>query len=71
MEAQSEKLQEVFLLFVFFFFCLFRVAPVAYGSSQGRGQVRATAASLCYSHCKMGSKLGLQPTPQLMAIPDS
>ena len=26
----------------FFFFCLFRAAPEAYGSSQAKGQIRAT-----------------------------
>ena len=34
----------------FFFFFLFRAAPVAYGSSWARGQIRAAAASLCHSH---------------------
>ena len=36
------------------FFCLFvllfRAAPPAYGSSQARGQIRATAAGLHHSH---------------------
>ena len=35
-----------FSFFLFFFFCLFRVTPAAYGSSQARGWIRATAASL-------------------------
>ena len=41
----------VFLLFFFFFafVCFFRVAPMAYGGSQARSQIRATAASL--HHC--------------------
>ena len=34
----------------FFFFCLFRTAPVAYGSPQARGQIRAIAAGLHQSH---------------------
>ena len=35
-------------LSLFFFFCLlFRSTPVAHGSSQGRSQIGATAASLC------------------------
>ena len=29
----------------FFFFCFFRATPAAYGSSQARGQIRATAAT--------------------------
>ena len=35
---------------------LSRAAPVAYGDSQARGQIRAAAAGL--------------PTPQFMAMPD-
>ena len=30
----------------FFFFCLFRAAPIAYGSCQARGQIGATSAGL-------------------------
>ena len=36
--------------FPFFSFCVFRAAPMAYGSSQARGQIRAAAASLYHSH---------------------
>ena len=36
--------------FFFFFFCLFRAIPTAYGGSQARGQIGATAESLCCSH---------------------
>ena len=44
------------LVFLFcFFFCLFRAVPVAYGSSQARGQIRAVAASLHHSHSNTGS----------------
>ena len=60
-------------LFFYLFFCLylfFRAAPVAHGGSQARGQIGALAASLCHSHGNAGSKPCLQPTPQLMAIPD-
>ena len=53
-----------------FFPLIFRAAPVADGSSQAMGQIGATAASLCHSHSNTGSELSLQPTPQLMAIPD-
>ena len=41
-----------------------------YGSSQARGQIRATAVGLHHSQSNSGSKLCLQPTPQLMATPD-
>ena len=45
--------------FLFFFFLLFRVACVAYGIFQARGQIRAAAASLPHSHNNGGSKLCL------------
>ena len=43
---------------------------MAYGSSQARGQVEATAASLPHSHSNSGSELCLWPIPQHMATPD-
>ena len=46
----------LFLLLLFFFFGLFRVEPMVYGSFQGRGPVGAVAASLQNSHSNMGSK---------------
>ena len=46
------------------FFLLFRAAPVAYGGSQARGQIRAAAAGLHHSHSNMGSEPRLQPTAQ-------
>ena len=42
---------------------------MAYGSSQARGQIRATAAVLRHTHSNTRSKWCLQPTPQLMATP--
>ena len=54
-----------------FFFFLFWATPKAYiWRFQARGQIGATAASLHHSHSKAGSKPSLQPTPQLMAMPD-
>ena len=48
-------------------FCLFfRVAPVAYRSSQARGRVTATAVGLHHSQGSARSKPCLRPTPQLM-----
>ena len=55
-----------FILFIM----LFRAAPTAYGGSQARGQIGAEAVSLHHSHSNAGSKLSLQPTPQLMAMLD-
>ena len=37
-------------------FCLFRAVPMAYGDSQARGRIRATAAGLHHSHSKPVSK---------------
>ena len=57
----------------FWVFCLlsfFRSAPAAYGSSQARGLIRATAAGLCQSHSNARSKPPLRPTLQLMAMLD-
>ena len=48
----------------------FRAAPEAYGSSQARGRIRTTAASLHHSHSNSGSKPCLWPIPQFMAMPD-
>ena len=58
----------VFLFF--FFFCLFRAAPTAYGGCQARGQIGAVPASLHHSHSNARSERLLQTTPQLMAVPD-
>ena len=55
---------------VFFFFFFFRAEPVAYGSPQARGRIRAMAAGLWHSHSSAGSELPLQPTTQLTATPD-
>ena len=52
----------------FFFFCIFRVTPVAYEGSQARGPTGVTAAGLYHhSHSNTESEPLLQPTPQLMA----
>ena len=54
----------------FFAFCLLRATLTAYGGFQARGLIGAVAAGLHHSHSNAGSKLRLQPTPQLMARPD-
>ena len=53
-----------------FVFVLGPVTPMAYGGSQARGQIGAVTASLHYSHSYVGSEPHLQPTPELMAMPD-
>ena len=58
----------IYLKFIFIFiFLLFRAAPTAYGGSQTRGCIRATAAGLSHSHSNTESESRLQPTPQLTA----
>ena len=57
------------IFFCLFFALLFRAAPLACGSSQARGLIRAAAASLHHSHSNMGSELCLRLTSQLTATP--
>ena len=64
---------EYFYFYLFIYFCLFRLfraVPAAHGDSQARGLIGAVATGLCQSHSNMGSEPPLQPTPQLMALPD-
>ena len=60
---------ESYLLFFFFPLFFFRAA-FTYGSPQARGRIRATAARLHHCHSNAGSEPCLQPTPQLMVMPD-
>ena len=55
-----------FPLYFILIFIFFRAKPMAYGSSQARGQIRAAGASLRHSHSNARPKLHLQPTPQLI-----
>ena len=50
--------------------CLFRDVPVAYGSSQAKGQIGAVVASLHHSHSNGGSELHQQLIPYLAAMPN-
>ena len=59
----------VFCLFICFVYFL-GLHPWYNGSSQSRGGIRTAAASLHHSHSNAGSEPQLQPTPQLMAMPD-
>ena len=48
--------------------CLFvylRATPAAHGSSQARGRIRVTAASLYHNYSNTGSKPHVRPTTQL------
>ena len=53
----------VSILLLFFFFLLLRAIPTAYGGSQARGLISATAANLRHSHSNAGSEPHLPPTP--------
>ena len=51
-------------------FAFSRADPAAYGGSQASSLIRAVATGLLQSHSNVGSEPRLQPTPQLMAMPD-
>ena len=57
-------------ILIFFFFLIFSAPPLAYGSSQARGQIGPAAACLHHSHSNLGSEPHLQPIPQLTAMRD-
>ena len=59
-----------FFFFLSFFLLFLWAAPVAYGGSQARGRIGAAAAGPRQSHSNTRSEPRLQPTPQLMAMPD-
>ena len=48
-------------------FCFIRSTSSEYGSSQARGQIGATTASLHHSHSNVESEPHLRPAPQLTA----
>ena len=52
------------------FFFSFTAAPAAYRSFQARDGFRDAVLGLPHSHSNMESKLHLQTTPQLAAMPD-
>ena len=56
--------------FLFVWFCLFRAAPAAYGSSQARVQRELAAEGIGHSHSNARSNPHLQPTYQLVATLD-
>ena len=60
----------VVVVIIIIIILLSRAEPAAYGSSQARDPMGATAAGLCHSHSNAGSELHVRPTPQLTATPD-
>ena len=68
-----ELLRSIFslsFLIYLILFCFLGPHPAAYGSSQARSQIGATATSLYHSHSNTGYELHLQPTPPLTATLD-
>ena len=57
------RMLDLFLLLLFGLFLLFRAGFAISGSPQARGQIRAAAAVLHYSHSNMGSDSHLPPAP--------
>ena len=55
---------------VFFLLFFFRATPAAYGSSQARSRIKATAGGLCHSYSNAKSEPHLRPTPQVPAMQD-
>ena len=51
---QIYKMRSFYFFNYYYFF--FRAAPTAYGSSQARGQIGATASGLCHSNSNTRSK---------------
>ena len=62
----NDEFKKIFFVFSSFF----RAAPVAYGGSQSRGLIGATATGLHHSHSNARSEPCLRLTPQLTATPD-
>ena len=56
------------MLYIFFFWSFFRVAPMAHGGSQARGRIRVVAAGLRQSYSNARSEPCLRPTPQQRQI---
>ena len=66
----TPKPLEVVLKKKIFFLNLFRATPMANGSSQASGRIRAVTASLHHSHSNAGSEPHLWPTPHPRATLD-
>ena len=60
----------LYLFIYLFIYCPCRAAPTVYAGSQARGQIGALAAGLYHSHSNARSEPQLQPTPQLIVMPD-
>ena len=67
LRCQDHRLNPIHL---FFLSLLFRAEPLAYGSSQARGRIRAVDAGLHHSNSNLGPEPPLRPIPQFMAMLD-
>ena len=56
--------------YYYYYYLLFKATPGAYGGSQARGLMGATATVLHHSHINARSEPCPQPTAQLTAMPD-
>ena len=69
-DGLSQWAHGIIIIFFAFFFGGWGTHTAAYGSSQARGWIGATTARLHHRHSNARSEPHLQPTPQLMAMPD-
>ena len=70
-QTLSSYTRSLLLTYFIFIFLLFRATPTAHGCSHARGRTGAAAASLGHGHShNAGSKPYLQPTMQLLAVPE-
>ena len=63
--SHSPQFPSPVLIPYLFIYLPLRAAPAAYGSSQAKGQIWATAACHSHRHSSAGSEPCLWPTPQL------
>ena len=71
-DTKPQMKQGFVFCFLFFLglFAFSRATPMAYGGSQARGPIGATAAGLHQNHSNAGSEPHLQPTLLLLAMMD-
>ena len=60
---------DICIIYFYFFLFILGLHPWHRGS-QARRRIGMTAAGPRHSHSNAGSELPLQPTPQLLAMPD-
>ena len=58
-------------MYLLIYLFILMAAPSAHGKSRAGGRILAAAAGLHHSHSNARFKPHLQPTPQLVATPDT